>query len=260
MCLLLVARDDLRFYRDRSADHLDHLVRIELERLFRCHESEILRIADEPMLDDLAETRYELTRGQGFQSVHVDHDRCGLSERAHQVLDRIEVDAGLATHRRVDLGDGGRWPLNEIDAAHVGRRGKAADIAYHSAPHVYEDRLPIRARGVEHTPDLSDSVDILVIFTGSKGISRSFERQSCGKSVQKLSRDIPIRHNHRLRIAHTIDEGSRVLQDIPPDKHRILFLVRAWYLNGDALHAISLRGRPRQAGRRGLWRRRRRPW
>ena len=84
---------------------------------------------DHAVLDDFVQPGAELAARQRRQQRRIDDDRERLVEGADQVLAERVVDADLAADRAVDLRQQRRRHLDDRDAAQVGRRGEAGDVA-----------------------------------------------------------------------------------------------------------------------------------
>src|SRR2546428_359159 len=91
------------------------------------------------VLDDFGEPRLEFARRQRERGRGITDDQARLVEGADQVLRRRVVDRGLAADRGVHLGEHRRGKLDEVDAAHVGRRDEPGDVA-HGSPAEGEHR------------------------------------------------------------------------------------------------------------------------
>ena len=86
-------------------------------------------VAEGGHLDRLPERGPHLALGERPQDLDIDDHGRRLMERTQEVLALREVDAGLATDRRVDLGDERRRDLDDPDAAQVDRGKEAGRIA-----------------------------------------------------------------------------------------------------------------------------------
>ena len=74
-------------------------------------------------------TGAELAAGEGLQELNVCEDGERMVETADQVLAGLEIDAGFAADRRIDLGEQGRGYLNVIDSTHKDGGEEASDVA-----------------------------------------------------------------------------------------------------------------------------------
>ena len=106
-------------------------------------------VGDEAALDHLGEAGDPLARGQRFQEADVGDDRARLVERAHQVLARAEIDAGLAADRRVDHRQQRRRHQRERHAAQVDRRHEAGVVGRGAAADADDRGAPVVAAGGE---------------------------------------------------------------------------------------------------------------
>ena len=87
-----------------------------------------LPVGEQPGLDDLGHPLGALPRGQRREQVRVGHDPRGRVEGADEVLPLVEVDAGLAADRRVDLPDERRRDGHPGDAAQKRGGDEAGDV------------------------------------------------------------------------------------------------------------------------------------
>ena len=116
-----------RPWPSRPLDHLGERSRLRRRRVAGC-DRRALRlegleqplVAERGHLDRLREGRPALPRVERGEHRDVHHDRRGLVERADEVLALGQVDAGLATDRRVELGNERRRDLDEGHAPQVG--------------------------------------------------------------------------------------------------------------------------------------------
>ena len=133
--LALVALDDRGLQAARSGD--DRLEHPELTRAQRCEVAlelgEVSRVQYDPVLDDLGEPGTELALGQRARHRRVDDHQPGLVEGADQVLGQGMVDRGLASDGGVDLGEHRGRELDDVDAAHIGRRREAGHVTHGAA-------------------------------------------------------------------------------------------------------------------------------
>src|SRR2546426_1141099 len=100
---------------------------------------EVVGVEHDAMLDDFGGPRFEFARRQRERGRGITDDQARLVEGADQVLRRRVVDRGLAADRGVHLGEHRRGKLDEVDAAHVGRRDEPGDVA-HGSPAEGEHR------------------------------------------------------------------------------------------------------------------------
>ena len=93
------------------------------------------RIGDEPALDDLAQPRPQLVKGERLENGQVAYDGRRRVEGADQVLARRGVDAGLPAHGRVDHGQEGGGDVDDGHAPQPGRRGEADQVGRRAPAH-----------------------------------------------------------------------------------------------------------------------------
>ena len=159
-----VGRDSLTFvgghHRDlgprRPFDQLRDGTRVEAGRVasrdrgaVRLEQLEQPLVAEGRHLDRLAQRGPKLSLGERPERVDVDDDRARLVEGPHQVLALGEVDAGLATDGRVDLGDEGGRDLDEPDAAEVDGSEEARRIAECASAEATSTSSPLDSQGGE---------------------------------------------------------------------------------------------------------------
>ena len=86
-------------------------------------------VVDESVLHDLGKPSPYFTRAEGRERRGIAEHTPGLVEGADEILAAWKIDAGLAAHRGVHLGEQCGWHLQEIDAALVAGSGESGDIA-----------------------------------------------------------------------------------------------------------------------------------
>ena len=153
---LLVLGDDGRLDLDRADDRP-----LQCRRITRGSDSprtgqpvEEVRIADQPVLQDLGPAGAQLERRQGRQDIDVGQDEARLMEGPDQILAARRVDRGLAPDRGIDLGQKGRRHLHEVDAAHVERCRQPRQIADDAAAQGDDHVLAVQPLGQQpvHQP------------------------------------------------------------------------------------------------------------
>ena len=77
---------------------------VEQRRHIRLEPVEEVGVSDRAMLDNLRQSGYQLTLGQGIERTGIDEHDLGLVERADQVLALRVIDARLAADGGIDLG------------------------------------------------------------------------------------------------------------------------------------------------------------
>ena len=165
-CFTLVRLDDARL----GAATLDNGVTARVyvsggnRGTLRLEPSEELRVANEAVFDHLGVARQKLPLRQSLKNVHVNDHEPRLVERPDQVLALARVDAGLAAHGAVDLGQQGGWELNHASAPAQDTGGKSGEITHHTAAQ-RDDAIaafdPRFQELVEHAFELSESLRAL---------------------------------------------------------------------------------------------------
>ena len=102
-------------------------------------------VPNQPVLDDFANPRLQLTVWEGLESVGVNEDTIRLVESSNHVLAKSVVHPSLAAHRAVHHGHHRGRNLNEIHATLVGRRRVANHIPNHAAAKGHKGALPVEA-------------------------------------------------------------------------------------------------------------------
>jgi hypothetical protein len=140
--LALVLGDDLRLDLARAADRMGERLGVAREEAFRVRldPREEFEVEDRAVLHHFGEARGEFARGQRGEGGGIRDHRIGLVEGAHHVLAERMVDRGLAAHRRVHLREERGGHLQVRDAALVGGRREAGDVADHAAAERDQDR------------------------------------------------------------------------------------------------------------------------
>ena len=119
---------------DAAADEVHQLVvRARAAPATRSTRSNSSGPVQQPVLDDLGEAAGQLARRQRGQRVGVHHHQLRLPDRADVVLALGQVHAGLAADRRVDHRQERRGHVEQTDAALVGGRDEAHQVAHHAA-------------------------------------------------------------------------------------------------------------------------------
>ena len=91
------------------------------------------RVAYQPVLDDFGHAGRELSRRQCVEHVDIGQHPARLVKRPDHVLAQRMIDAGLAAHGGVHLGQQGGGHLDEIDPALIDRGRKPGQVADHAA-------------------------------------------------------------------------------------------------------------------------------
>src|SRR5713101_8637430 len=111
------------------------------------------------MLDDLGQPGAKLAFWQSLQCIGVRQYEARLVEGADQVLGARVVDGRLAPGRGIHLGQERRRYLNEVDAAHVGRRHEAREISYRTTPQSDHGRASIEPLFEQAIPGLAGNLE-----------------------------------------------------------------------------------------------------
>ena len=102
-----------------------------------------IRIADDTVFDDLAESRCNLSRRQCLEQIEIHKDCIWLVECTDEILAERMVDGNLAADARVHLCEQARRQLDKGHAAHIGRRDKASEVADHASAECKDRRSTI---------------------------------------------------------------------------------------------------------------------
>ena len=115
-----------------------------------------------------------------------------------------EVDAHLAAHGAIDLGQQGRGDLQEAQPPGEGRGDEAGQVADHAAADGHDDRLAICAEFQHAFPEAGRHFHGLALLAGGDGHDGHFDRLA----NQTFS------HFDRMRFLHVLvgeDDGVRNL-------------------------------------------------
>ena len=156
LALALVALDDGGLQAAGPADDaLDHgQVAGAERRRVALHLGEVVGVEHDPVLDDLGHTRAVLALRQRADDGGIDEHEPRLVEGADQVLGVGVVDRGLAPDGRVHLGEHRGRHLDEVDAAHIGRRDEAHHVAYGAAAEGEHGGGPVETEREQLVPAL----------------------------------------------------------------------------------------------------------
>ncbi len=147
-------------------------------------------VADQPVLDDFRQARRQLARWQGIEGRGVDQHSLGLVERAHHVFAQRMVDAGLAAHRRIDLGQQGGRHLDEVHAALVAGGRKTGHVTDHAATQGDHGGAPVMACGQQAIEDQLQGFPVLVGFAvGQHHGDHRVRRQAAAQTLKIQRRD-----------------------------------------------------------------------
>ncbi len=135
LAVALVARDQRRLRRHAGLDRMEprRFVAGEQRRAFRLAPGEEVGIGDQPVFHHLGIARPELAFRKAGERARVDQHHRRRVEGADQILALARVDAGLAAHRRIGLGQEGRRHRDPAAPPLQHRRREAGDVADHAA-------------------------------------------------------------------------------------------------------------------------------
>src|SRR4030042_747892 len=106
----------------------------------------IFAVGDYRMFDRFDKSGTELPFVQRCESRYVDINGGRVPERAECVLAEAGIDPGLAADRRIGLGHGGRWYLEDRHTSFEHGRGESCNIADRSAAESDNKRIPAEIR------------------------------------------------------------------------------------------------------------------
>ena len=116
-------------------------------------------VEDHAVLDHFAQTCNKFARRQGFQRGGVDQHAQRLEEGPDHVLRLGQIDADLAAHGTIDLGQERGGDLQEADTPGVGGGDEAGQVADHAAADRDDHRLAVGVQ-LEHAfPEPGGHVD-----------------------------------------------------------------------------------------------------
>ena len=130
-----VALDDIGLHAHRMAHRRLTCAPVasRQRRTVRFEPCEIVRVAQQPVFDDLAIAGQKIARRHCVEHLDIGQHQTGLMERADQVLALRAVDPGLAAHRTVDLCQKRGRDLHETHAPAQDRGGEPDQITDHAA-------------------------------------------------------------------------------------------------------------------------------
>ncbi len=169
--LAFVLFDHAGFQPAAAGDHRNQHAVVALAQGGRV----VLKIAEElgvenhAVLDHFRQAGAVLVGGQGGQAVRVDQHAQRLQERTDHVLRFGQVDAHLAAHRAIDLGQQRRGDLKETKPAGVGGGHESGDVADDSAADGRHDRLAVRAQIEQALPQSRHQPHRLALLAGIDG-------------------------------------------------------------------------------------------
>ena len=177
------------------------------------------RVCDAAILNDLAQARADLTRIERFQRIAVNQYPFRLIKRAEQVLSSRMVDCHLAANGGIHLCQQRRRHLNQMNAAQIGARRIARQVADHAAAQRNHIVLPGQMRIQKRVIQLLKLRHALGRFARGQDKQadlRPRQLKLTPKHVGIQRRDVFIRHNHRSpACAHGKQRRSMAEQPVP---------------------------------------------
>jgi len=178
------------------------------------------------VFDDLGEARDVMALRQRVERIEVGDDAARLVKGADHVLAERVVDAGLAADRRVHLRQQRRRHLGEGDAALVGRRGKARDVADDAAAERHDRGVAARAALQHARADALEGRQVLVLLAvlnlDDNGVKGRRRRQRLQQRIEIQRRDDIVGDDDRAprrKAFAQISAGAG--QQTAPDVHRV---------------------------------------
>ena len=167
--LVRVFRHDALLHGDRLSHHALQFGEVGLREV----EVDVLSphafVADERMLQHLGVARTEVLGVERVEKAGVYNDEACVGERSYLVLQSAEVDARLASHRRVDHSEQRRGYVYEVDAALECGGSESAEVGYHAAAEVYEQRVACSAALLQRCPHVAERSERLMLVAVSNG-------------------------------------------------------------------------------------------
>ena len=163
--------------------------------------SKKLRVADQPVFDDLAITGAHLAPRQCRQARRIGQHEPRLVEGADKVFPRRRVDRGLAADRAVDLSQQRGRDLHEIDPAQQRRGGKPGDVADHATAQRDQHRAPLDADGEHVVDQLPEMGQILCAFARrehDRVVRDAVLVKAPAQRREVMTRDLLVGDNDRL--------------------------------------------------------------
>ena len=195
-------------------------------------------IADQAVFDDLGQTRRQFPRRQGRQAGGVDDHGLGLVEGADHVLAQRVVDAGLAAHRGIDLGQQRGRHLDEVHPALIAGRGEPAHVADHPATKGDEGGLAIMAILQQTVEDQLQGFPVLVrLAIGQHDRANRAVAQGAQQALQIERRDGLVGDDRHLAPGEMGQEAFRLIQKALADVDRVAALTE---LDVKSPHAVTL--------------------
>ena len=134
--------------------------------------------ADEAVLDHFGKAGAEVGHVEGAQELGTYDNGLGGVEGANFVLERVVVDAGLATYGCVDHGEQGGGDVDAADATLIGGCGKAAKVGDHAAAYIEQERVAGGAVGAQLVPHVGEGGQVLVVVACRDGDEVGMAREA----------------------------------------------------------------------------------
>src|SRR5262245_33121991 len=132
-------------------DGMDDCVWFAIERLcaVTLQPTEEFGVAKRAIFDDLGVTRKKLSSWKRGQQSNVRDDATRLVKDADEILSLGNIDRGLASDRRVDLGQKRGRNLHDVNASLKNSGCKARQVSDDTASGGYDDATAINSRAQE---------------------------------------------------------------------------------------------------------------
>ncbi len=157
---------------------------------------EEIGVPEHPVLDDLPDARRELPIREGIEGIRVRDDAGRLVKGADHVLAQGVVDAGLAAHGRVHLGEQRGGHLNMRHAPLITGGGEACHVSDDAAAEGYHRRVAGEARPDQRVQDAGNLLEGLVLLA-----VRQHQRVDV-VPAERLPEAREIKRRHRLVTDH----------------------------------------------------------
>jgi hypothetical protein len=224
--LAQVFADDPRLHTDRA---LDEFARMVLARLDQVQNH---GIGDEAALHDLGHAGGEVPGRKGVEGRQIAEDGGGRVERAHQVLARGGVDAGLSADRGVDHAEQTRRDVHDRDAAQPAGADEPGEVGDRSPADTHDgvgarepgfpERFPallghgdgLAGLGVGHLDRQDRATAVLYDLYGFFGMRRERCREQHGdlrglpESVGQLGQQVAADEHGVRAVAGDLDGGG----------------------------------------------------
>ena len=126
-------------------------------------------VAQQGMLEHLGIAREEIVVRECLQEGCVDDDEAGTTERAHLVLQSVEVDPCLTARTGIDHCEERRGHVDIVDASLERTSHKATEVGHHAAAQIDEARMARCPELAQLLPYVGGSGNGLVVVAGRNG-------------------------------------------------------------------------------------------